>query len=213
MQHAGTVQINTLKLTLRKINIDDADMMFRNWANDDEVSRYMRWSTHKTVEETKSIIQEWFNNYSDIHTYHWGICLKDGKMIGSVGVMITAEYDFKGEIGYCIGRNWWGQGYTSEAVKAVIDYMYINTDIERIEAYHSIQNPASGKVMLKAGMRKDGFAKHKYKNRDGFQDCDLYGIIRAEWEEQNAVFQKNQRGKDIPFSYKQRGCSYLHKMA
>ena len=108
-------------------------------------------------------------------------------MIGSVGVMIIAEYDFKGEIGYCIGRKWWRQGYISKAVKAVINYMYENTDIERIEAYHSIQNPASGKVMEKAGMRKEGFAKHKYKNREGFQDCDLYGIIRSEWEAQNAL--------------------------
>lgn len=191
MQHAGTLQINTPMLTLRKINFDDADMMFRNWANDGEVSRYMRWSPHKNVEETKSVVKGWFNNYKDDHTYHWGICLKDGEMIGSVGIMIISEHDFKGEIGYCIGRKWWGQGYTSEAIKAVIDYMYKNTDIERIEAYHSISNPASGKVMENAGMRKEGFAKHKYKSRERFQDCDLYGIIRSEWGEQNAIFQKN----------------------
>jgi len=98
-------------------------------------------------------------------------------MIGSVGIMIT-EYDFKADIGYCIGRRWWGQGYTSEAVKAVIDYMFDNTDIERIEAYHSVENPVSGKVMAKAGMKREGFARHKYKNRAGYHDCDLYGIIR-----------------------------------
>jgi len=72
--------------------------------------------------------------------------------------------------------------YDSEAVKAVIDYMFQNTDIERIEAYHSVKNPASGKVMAKAGMRHEGFARSKYKNRDGFQDCDLYGIVRDEWK-------------------------------
>jgi ribosomal-protein-alanine N-acetyltransferase len=194
MRHAGTKIINTPLLTLRKINLDDADMMFHNWASDDEVSCYMRWSTHKNVEETESVIQNWFNSYKDDKTYHWGICLDNGEMIGSVGIIITAEYDFKAEVGYCIGRKWWGQGYTSEAVKAVIDYMYANTDIERIEAYHSVQNPASGKVMLNAGMRKEGFAKHKYKSEEGFQDCDLYGIIRTEWEEQNALLQKNKRG-------------------
>lgn len=184
MRHAGTQTIKTVHLTLRQIMLDDADMMFHNWASDDEVSRFMRWPTHQNVEETKATIQNWFESYKENRKYHWGICLENGEMIGSIGVMITAEYDFKAEVGYSIGRKWWGHGYTSEALKEVIDYMFRQTDIERIEAYHSIQNPASGKVMSKAGMRHEGFAKHKYKNRDGFQDCNLYGIIREEWEEQ-----------------------------
>ncbi len=182
MRHVGTQAIKTYRLTLRKIELADAEMMFNNWANDDEVSRYMRWATHKNVDETKAIIQNWLNGYKENNRYHWGICLDNGEMIGSVGIMITAEYDFKAEVGYCIGRKWRSQGYTSEAVKAAIDYMFKNTDIERIEAYHSVQNPASGRVMVKSGMQHEGFARHKYRNRDGFQDCELYGIVRDEWE-------------------------------
>jgi len=144
----------------------------------------MRWLTHKNVEETRATIQNWFDGYKENNRYHWGICLENGEMIGSVGVMMTAESDFRAELGYCIGCKWWGQGYTSEAVRAIIDYMFANTDIERIEAYHSVNNPASGRVMAKAGMRREGFARNKYKNRDGFQDCDLYGIVRDEWERQ-----------------------------
>jgi len=147
----------------------------------------MRWTTHKNVEETKTTIQNWFEDYKEDNKYHWGICLDDGEMIGSVGVFNISEYDYKAEIGYCIGRKWWSQGYTSEAVKAVIDYMFINTDIERIEAYHSVENPASGRVMAKAGMINEGFAQSKYKSPDGFQDCDLYGITRNEWETQKEI--------------------------
>jgi len=182
MNHAGTKLIETNRLILRKIELTDADMMFNNWANDEEVSRYMRWQAHKSPDETKVTILRWFSNYENENTYHWGICLKTGELIGSVGVMVTAEYDYKAEIGYCIGRIWWGNGYTSEAIEAVINYMYSNTDIERIEAYHSVENPASGKVMLKAGMVYEGFAKNKYKNIHGFHDCDMYGIIRENWE-------------------------------
>ena len=181
MRHAGTQTIITPRLTLRRFEIADADMVFRNWANDDEVTRFMRWTAHKDVEETKVSIQSWIDGYRESSKYHWGICLKSGEMIGSVGIIITAEYDFKAEVGYCIGRQFWQQGYASEAVKAVIDYMFTNTDIERIEAYHSILNLASGNVMANAGMRCEGFAKHKYLCRDGFQNCDLYGIIREEW--------------------------------
>lgn len=64
-----------------------------------------------------------------------------------------------------------------------IDYMFCNTDIERIDAHSSVENPASSKVMEKAGMHYEGLLKHYYKTRDGFQDCTLYGIIREEWEE------------------------------
>jgi len=182
MKHAGTQVIKTARLTLRRVELSDADMMFRNWANDDDVTRYMRWETHKDVDETKEVITQWFANYENESTYHWGICLENGELIGSVGVFSISEYDFKAEIGYCIGRRWWGQGITAEAVEAVIDYMFTNTDIERIEAYHATENPASGKVMAKAGMTLEGFARHKYRNRDVFQDSDLYGIIREDWD-------------------------------
>ena len=82
MRHAGTQIIRTTRLTLRKIDLGDADMMFRNWANDDDVSRYMRWATHKDAEETKTIIQNWFDGYKENNKYHWGICLESGEMIG-----------------------------------------------------------------------------------------------------------------------------------
>ena len=179
-RHAGTKTIKTARLTLRRFELNDAGMVFSNWASDDEVSRYLSWSTHKDLEETKAIVKTWVDGHEDDNNYHWGICLENGEMIGSIGVVITSENYFKAEMGYCIGRKWWGQGYTGEAAKAVVDYMFANTDIERIEAYHSIENPASGKVMAKAGMRHEGFARHKYKSRDGFQDCNLYGIIREE---------------------------------
>jgi RimJ/RimL family protein N-acetyltransferase len=65
--------------------------------------------------------------------------------------------------------------------------MFTHTDLNRIEAYHSTANPQSGRVMAKAGMIKEGFARQYYKNNDGYQDSDLYGIIRNNWEENKNV--------------------------
>ncbi len=183
MKHIGSKTIETARLTLRQLEYTDAEMMFNNWTSDDEVTRFLRWDAHKTIEATKDMIKQWIDGYHDDATYYWGIYLKDGEMIGSIGVTITSEYDLKGELGYKIGSRWWNQGYSSEAAKAVIDYMFCNTDIERIDAYSSVENPASSKVMEKAGMHYEGLLKHYYKIRDGFQDCTLYGIIREEWEE------------------------------
>ena len=129
------------------------------------------------------MIQQWINNYQYDSTYYWGIYLKNGEMIGSAGITITSEYDFKGELGYKIGSRWWNQGYSSEAARAVIDYMFRNTDIERIDAFSPVENPASKKVMEKAGMHYEGILQHYYKTRNGFHNCTLYGIIRNEWEQ------------------------------
>jgi len=182
MKHAGTQTIKTERLTLRKFELSDADIMYQNWASDDEVTLYMRWQTHKDVEESRTIMQGFVDSYKDDNSYHWGICLNDGELIGSIGAFVT-EMDYSANVGYCIGRKWWGKGYVSEALSALIDYMFINTDIERLEAYHAAKNAASGKVMLNAGMEHEGFARHKFKSREGFQDSDLYGIIREMWEE------------------------------
>ena len=183
MKHTGTKSIETRRLTLRKLELNDAEMMFRNWASDDKVTRFLRWDAHKTIDDSKKMIQMWLDNYQADSTYYWGIYLKEGEMIGSIGIIITSEYDFKAELGYKLGSRWWNQGYTSEAAKAVVEYMFQNTDVERIEAYNSVKNPASGKVMEKVGMHKEGLLRHFYKTREGFHDCTLYGIIRDEWEQ------------------------------
>ena len=180
--YVGTKTIETTRLTLRRLELADAEMMFSNWTGDDNVTRFLRWNAHKTIEDTKNMIQQWVNNYQDDSTYYWGVYLKDGEMIGSIGVTIVSEYDFKGELGYKIGRRWWNQGYSSEAARAVIDYMFLNTDVERIESFCSVENLASRKVMEKVGMCYEGLLRHYYKTRDGFHDCTIYGIIREEWK-------------------------------
>ncbi len=183
MKHVGTQVIQTMRLILRKLELADAEMMFNNWTSDNEVTRFLRWDPHKTIDDTINMIQMWIDNYQSDSTYYWGIYLKDGEMIGSIGITITSEYDYKAELGYKIGSRWWRQGYTSEAAQAVIDYMFENTDVERIDSYNAVNNLASSKVMGKIGMNNEGFLRHYYRIRDGFQDCTLYAIIRDEWKQ------------------------------
>lgn len=180
MKHVGTKTIETERLVLRRLELTDAEMMFRNWTSDDMVTRFLRWDAHKTIDETERMILQWIDNYQYDSTYYWGMYLKNGEMIGSIGITVTSEYDFKGELGYKIGSRWWNQGYSSEAAKAVIDYMFRNTDIERIGAFSSVENAASRKVMEKIGMRYEGLLQHYYKTGDRFHDCAIYGIIRNE---------------------------------
>lgn len=197
LTHVGTQTIETERLVLRQITPQDAEMIFRNWANDDDVSRYMRWPAHRTVTDTVKIVADWCEGYSSAQNYHWGICLQNGEMIGSVGLALINAYDSKANLGYCIGKAYWGNGYAAEAVSAVLDYMFAHVGINRIEAYHSVENPASGRVMQKVGMTFEGHARQKYRNRDGFQDSDMYGITRDDWEIQKEIAYYNSQ----PFTF------------
>ena len=183
LKHVGTKTIETTRLLLRRLKLTDAEMMFHNWTGDEKVTYFLRWDAHKAIDETKHMIGQWVESYQDDATYYWGMYLKDGEMIGSIGVTVTSEYDFKGELGYKIGSHWWNQGYSSEAARAVIDYMFRNTDIERIDSFSSVENPASKKVMEKVGMHYEGLLRNYYKTRNGFNDCTLYAIVRNDWEQ------------------------------
>lgn len=187
LTHVGTRTIETERLVLRQITLQDADMVFKNWASDDDVTRYMRWTAHRTVDETRKIIADWSEGYRSAQNYNWGICLQNGEMIGSLGLAVINAYDSNVNLGYCIGKAYWGNGYAAEAVSAVLDYMFSHVGINRMEAFHSVGNPASGRVMQKVGMILEGHARQKYRNRDGFQDCDMYGITRDDWEIQKEI--------------------------
>ena len=183
MKHVGTKTIETTRLVLRRLELTDAEMMFRNWTSDEKVTHFLRWDAHKSIDETKNMIVQWIQNYEHDSTYYWGMYLKDDEIIGSMGITIISEYDIKGELGYKLGSRWWNQGYSSEAARAVIDYMFRHTDIERMDSFCAVENCASRKVMEKIGMHHEGLLRHYYKTRDGFHDCTLYAIIRNEWEQ------------------------------
>ena len=72
---------------------------------------------------------------------------------------------------------YWNRGYGTEALGAVIDYMFDRVGLNRLEAYHAVGNPASGRIMEKCGMKKDGICREKYRTADGLADCAHYAIL------------------------------------
>ena len=182
MKNIGTQKIITDRLILRRFTVNDAEDMFHNWANDSEVTKYLRWPPHLNVDVSRKLLNEWSSSYSDLAYYAWAITLKENHMvIGSIGIMDVSENDERGEIGYCIGKNWWGNGVMTEVLKAVISFGFHQVGFNRLEADHSINNPASGRVMQKAGMVYEGIAMQKYKANLGFQDCKLYSILKDDF--------------------------------
>lgn len=178
MRHTGTQTIATERLTLRRFTIEDAENMYYNWASDPEVTRYLTWQPHKSVEETAEILQQWEAGYSKNEFYQWAIELNDIEQpIGSISVVSLNEDVQSAELGYCIGKSWWHQGYTTEAVEAVIRFLMAEVGAGRVWSQHDVANPNSGEVMKKAGMDYEGTLRQSLKDNQGIVDSAIYAKI------------------------------------
>lgn len=182
MKHSGTQRLETDRLILRRYVRADAEAMYKNWASDDEVTKYLMWPSHSSQEISQSIIEDWINQYSNENYYHWTITLKDNgdEPIGDIGVVDMKENVSMVQIGYCIGRKWWHKGITSEALSTVMDFLFDIVDVNRIESRHDPRNPNSGKVMMKSGMKYEGTMRSSDWNNQGICDVCYYALLKSE---------------------------------
>ena len=183
MNHLGSKRIETSRLVLRPFEKEDAEPMYRNWASDPEVTKFLSWSTYKSVEDAYSILDIWIPQYSDNTFYQWAIELKDiGEAIGSISVVNMDERVDMVEIGFCVGKAFWGQGIMTEAFQAVICFLFGEVGVQRIEAGHDPSNPASGAVQRKCGLVYEGTLRQSIRSNQGITDKAVYAILKEEWE-------------------------------
>lgn len=183
MKHLGTKRMETARLVLRPFVKEDAPAMYRNWASDPEVTKFLSWPTYKTVDTAYEILNIWVPQYRDDTFYQWAIELKEiGEVIGSISVVNFDERVDMAEIGFCIGRSWWGQGIMTEAFQAVIDFLFGEVGVQRIEAGHDPNNPASGAVQRKCGLKYEGTLRRSIRSNQGITDKTVMAILKEEWE-------------------------------
>lgn len=133
MTHKGTVILETERLLLRKFNGEDTQKMFDNWASNPNVTKFLTWKPHATPEVTALVINDWIKGHEKDNYYQWAIELKAiSEPIGSISVVHIHENVNEIEIGYCIGEKWWHKGYTAEAFKRVIDFLFNEVGAKRI---------------------------------------------------------------------------------
>jgi ribosomal-protein-alanine N-acetyltransferase len=181
MNPKGTQTLITPRLTLRRFALSDAQDMYDNWAGDERVTKYLTWTPHESVEESKKIIGLWLEGYEKDTVYNWAI-EHEGKAVGNISVVAQMELWDNCDIGYSLGYAYWGKGLMTEAVKAVIDFLFREVGINRISAYHAAENIGSGKVMQKAGMQQEGISRSRQRLHSGeYTDTVNYSILREEW--------------------------------
>ena len=137
MDHRGTKVLETERLLLRPFRTEDAEAMFRNWASDPEVTRFLTWPPHASPELTRSLTAQWAEAAGDRRVYQWAIVSKaQGEPIGSLSVVRIDEGTESMELGYCIGKRWWGQGLMTEAVRTVVAYLFAEVGALRWDRGH-----------------------------------------------------------------------------
>lgn len=183
MDHKGTKQLETNRLILRKFKQEDVTEMYNNWAGDLEVTKYLTWTAHKNIKITEKVISMWIASYNNIEYYQWAIELKENKkVIGSISLMNVDNRNENCEVGYCIGKKFWGQGIVTEAFLAIIGFAFDQVGFQRITARHDIDNPASGRVMEKCNLKYEGTLRKVNKSSKGILvDCKYYSILKNEY--------------------------------
>ena len=154
MKALGTQPIETERLILRRLVKNDAQAMFENWASRLDNLTYVTWDPHLNVEQTQNSIGKWVASYDNPNYYKWAICLKNNPdhVIGDISLVSVDETNSSCEIGYILGMDYWGRGIVTEALKAVLSYCLDEIGFKEVNACYVSLNPASGRVMEKAGM-------------------------------------------------------------
>lgn len=177
-----TPTIETDRMILRKIGPRDEEDIFA-YASDRETTEYVIWNTHQTIADSRAYIQFTLDRYAKDEAADWGMVLKaSGRLIGTISLFAKDFISRRAEMGFVIGRPYWGQGLTPEAGASLLKLAFEEMQLHRVECRHFAPNKKSGRVMQKLNMTYEGTAREAIQCRGIFWDICHYGILRSEWE-------------------------------
>lgn len=176
------MQLETERLILRPPSMLDAPRMAA-LAGDLDVAKGTLTIPHPYSEaDAKAFIDSVLAAWESLSTCIFAMVdRRDQQCIGTIGLLPNSMHKHA-EIGYWVGKPYWGQGYTTEAARRLVDWAFTTFDLNRIYAQHFGSNPASGRVMQKIGMTYEGTMRQHYVRFGEVQDVLFYGILREEWK-------------------------------
>lgn len=181
MRYAEFENLKTPRLLLRKITMEDAELFYTRLGSSEAVTRYMLFQPHGDISESEASIEKALARCEAGTAYRWAMDLPGEGLIGIIDLLRFDEENSACSFAYMIGQDYWGKGYGTEAVKTVFGFAFEKMELQRIEADHMAENPASGAVMRKAGMRYLRTDIAKYEKNGVLHDAPVYAITRQEW--------------------------------
>ena len=149
--------LETKRLRLRKPARQDAEGIFRKYAQDPEVTKYLTWRPNRSAQETRDFLVACLRAWDEGKSFHWVIERKaDHELLGMITTRVDDE---KWELGYVLAPSYWGRGYMTEVVKKIVDWVLKQQEIYRVWSVCDVDNRASARVMEKAGMKREGILR------------------------------------------------------
>ena len=177
-------RMETARLVLRALRMDDVDFVFREWG-DPVVSHFMcDEEPLKTREQAEEMLRPLQTPDEMPGFKWWGIELQaEGCLIGTCGCFRWDKQHHHAEIGYDLWPDYWGQGLMPEALTALLRFGFEEMDLNRVEATTHTQNKRSQRVLTKLGFQREGILR-AYYFRDGiYNDQVLFSLLRREWRQ------------------------------
>lgn len=173
--------IPTTRLLLRPFQRDDAPAVQR-LAGEREIAATTMNVPHPYED---GVAEAWIATHPDLWERGIGmVCAiqrrEPAELVGAVGLMIELEQR-RAELGYWVGKPWWGNGYATEAARALVGHAFERLGLARVFARHFASNPASGRVMQKIGMRHEGVLRRHIIKWGRFEDLVVYGVLAEEF--------------------------------
>ncbi len=173
--------LETQRLLLKRLSLNDADDVFE-YANDDDITKYVIWDRHRSKQASIDFINFAAEQFKLGEAIVWGIEIKaERKVIGTIDLRNYNGNNKCADTGYCISKKYWGKGFTTEALKAVIDFGFERLYLNRIEAHCEEENTGSWRVMEKVGMKFEGVLREKVFVKERFRSMKMYSILRSEY--------------------------------
>jgi len=165
MMNSRKNKLITDRLVLRKLKREDAEPMFRNWGSDPEVAKYTLWVAHENVEVTKRLVDTWLEEDKKGQVIRFVITLKNSDE--PIGAIDTVNFrEGIPEVGYCLSRKYWNNGYMSEACKAFVEYLF-ELGYSKILIRADTRNIGSNRVIEKCGFKFTHQEKIEHRSEVG----------------------------------------------
>lgn len=173
--------LETERITLRQLRTEDASQVYNNWAKDPDVTRFMRWTAHKSICETTIWLASVEALTENDGNYSWGFVLKEnGVLFGTGGLSFCQERGMY-ELGYNIMKKYWNMGLTTEAARAIVDFAADALGADRIFAVHAKENGASGRVLEKLGfIYQNDCVSTSFDGKRTFESREYLLTLRAD---------------------------------
>ena len=187
MNHIGTRELSTERLTLRRFELEDADAVFYNWAKDKETAKYCDWTVCESTEETYELLSSWINEYSRSDYYLWAIEINESEQpVGAVRVNSYNDPAMSVEVECWVGSDFIQKGIGKEAMEMVMQFLTAEVGARRIWGKCDADNDGGAKLMVRLGMEFEGTLKKAARYNTGIVDASVFGVVYYEETEEEA---------------------------